>query len=319
MRKLFIYIIIFSFFSCEKEEIAISPHSPGNIQTNQIELGTDYRFQTFYDLGSNSIVSNNLKTEWDLGFESGIDGYHIILNSSIYSSLAYVDNVSFYDTISTSNLTWNWDNPDGNLDSTAFGDYRNKNGFYVYDRGFDLDGNSRGYKKILIDSINDFSYQIIYSNLDNSEPNSFTINKDNSVEFTCFSFDLNNVENIQPPSNEWDLLFTQYTHLYSDTTTPAYLVTGVVLNSEVLVAQDKSFSFEEINYNTINQLNFTSNRDAIGFDWKEYNFDAGFYTVNSNLNYIIKDRQQRYFKLRFTDFYNINGDKGYPSIEIQEL
>tara|TARA_Y100000022_G_scaffold169031_1_gene154395 strand:- start:4098 stop:5057 length:960 start_codon:yes stop_codon:yes gene_type:complete len=319
MRKLFIYIIILSFFSCEKEEIPISPHSPGNIQTNQIELGTDYRFQTFYDLGSNSIVSNNLKTEWDLGFESGIDGYHIILNSSTYSSLAYVDNVSFYDTISTSNLTWNWDNPDGNLDSTAFGDYRNKNGFFVYDRGFDLNGNSRGYKKILIDSINEFLYQIIYSNLDNSEPNSFNINKDNSVEFTCFSFDLNTVENIQPPSNDWDLLFTQYTHLYSDTTTPAYLVTGVVLNSEVLVAEDNSFSFEEINYSTINQLNFTYNKDAIGFDWKEYNFDAGFYTVNSNLNYIIKDRQQRYFKLRFTDFYNSNGDKGCPTFEIQEL
>ena len=308
-----------SFFSCEKEEIPISPHSPGNIQTNQIELGTDYRFQTFYDLGSNSIVSNNLKTEWDLGFESGIDGYHIILNSSTYSSLAYVDNVSFYDTISTSNLTWNWDNPDGNLDSTAFGDYRNKNGFFVYDRGFDLNGNSRGYKKILIDSINEFLYQIIYSNLDNSETNSFNINKDNSVEFTCFSFDLNTVENIQPPSNDWDLLFTQYTHLYSDTTTPAYLVTGVVLNSEVLVAEDNSFSFEEINYSTINQLNFTYNKDAIGFDWKEYNFDAGFYTVNSNLNYIIKDRQQRYFKLRFTDFYNSNGDKGCPTFEIQEL
>ena len=308
-----------SFFSCEKEEIAISPHSPGNIQTNQIELGTDYRFQTFYDLGSNSIVSNNLKTDWDLGFESGIDGYHITLNSSTYSSLAYVDNVSLYDTISISNLNWTWDSPDGNFDSTAFGDYRNKNGFYVYDRGFDLNGNSRGFKKILIDSINDFSYQIIYSNLDNSEPYSFTVNKDNSVEFTCFSFDLNTIKNIQPPSNDWDLLFTQYTHLYSDTTTPAYLVTGVVLNSEVLVAEDNSFSFEEINYSMIDQLNFTSNKDAIGFDWKEYNFDEGFYTVNSNLIYIIKDRQQRYFKLRFIDFYNSNGDKGYPTIEIQEL
>ena len=309
MRKLFIYIIILSFFSCEKEEIAISPHSPGNIQTNQIELGTDYRFQTFYDLGSNSIVSNNLKTEWDLAFESGINGYHIILNSSIYSSLAYVDAVSFYDTISTSNLTWTWDNPNGNLDSSAFGDYRNKNGFYVYDRGFDLSGNSRGYKKILID----------YSNLDNSEPYSFTVNKDNSVEFICFSFDSNSIKNIQPSSNDWDLLFTQYTHLYSDTTTPAYLVTGVVLNSEVIVAEDNSFSFEEINYSMIDQLNFTSNNDAIGFDWKEYNFDAGIYTVNSNLNYIIKDRQQRYFKLRFTDFYNSNGDKGCPTFEIQEL
>ena len=115
------------------------------------------------------------------------------------------------------------------------------------------------------------------------------------------------------------MLFTQYTHLYSDTTTPAYLVTGVILNSEVLVAEDNSFSFEEINYSIIDQLNFTSNKDAIGFDWKEYNFDAGFYTVNSNLNYIIKDRQQRYFKLRFTDFYNSNGDKGCPTFEIQEL
>ena len=86
MRKLFIYIIILSFFSCEKEEIAISPHSQ-KYSDKSIELGTDYRFQTFYDLGSNSIVSNNLKTEWDLGFESGIDGYHIILNSSTYSSL----------------------------------------------------------------------------------------------------------------------------------------------------------------------------------------------------------------------------------------
>ena len=124
---------------------------------------------------------------------------------------------------------------------------------------------------------------------------------------------------IQPPSNYWDLLFTQYTHLYSDTTTPAYLVTGVVLNSEVLVAEDNSFSFEEINYSMIDQLNFTSNKDAIGFDWKEYNFDAGIYTVNSNFNYIIKDRQQRYFKLRFTDFYNSNGDKGCPTFEIQEL
>ena len=66
----------------------------------------------------------------------------------------------------------------------------------------------------------------------------------------------------------------------------------------------------------IDELNFTSNKDAIGFDWKEYNFDAGFYSVKSNLNYIIKDRQQRYFKLRFTDFYNSNEIKD-TQIEIK--
>ena len=130
MRRYLIYLVTFLFFSCEKEEIAILPHSPGNILSKEIELGIDYRNQVFYDLGSNSVVSNNLKTDWDLGFQSSNDGFHIILNSSTYSSLAHVDNSLFFDSISTSNLSWTWDNPSGNFDSTAFGDYREKSGFF---------------------------------------------------------------------------------------------------------------------------------------------------------------------------------------------
>ena len=310
---------MFVFISCEMEEIPVSPHNPGDIQINQIELSNDYRHQVFYDLGSNSIISDNLKTDWDLGFESSNDGYHIILNSSTYGALSYIDNIPFDDIIDPLNLSWSWDNPSGDLDSSAFGDSRSVSGFYVFDRGFDLNGTPRGFKKILIDSITNEFYQISFSNLDNSDYNSFKLYKDPSVNFTCFSFESNQIVDIEPSYNDWDLLFSQYTHLYNDTTTPAYLVTGVCSNLDVLVAKDTSYEFNEINYSMINEFSFNDDRDAIGFDWKEYNFNAGSYTINSNTNYIIMDKQQKYFKLRFIDFYNSDGDKGYPTFEIQEL
>ena len=310
---------MFVFISCEMEEIPVSPHNPGDIQINQIELSNDYRHQVFYDLSSNSIISDNLKTDWDLGFESSNDGYHIILNSSTYGALSYIDNIPFNDIIDPLNLSWSWDNPSGDLDSFAFGDSRSVSGFYVFDRGFDLNGTPRGFKKILIDSITNEFYQISFSNLDNSDYNSFKLYKDPSVNFTCFSFESNQIVDIEPSYNDWDLLFSQYTHLYNDTTTPAYLVTGVCSNLDVIVAKDTSYEFNEINYSMINEFSFNDDRDAIGFDWKEYNFNGGSYTINSNTNYIIIDKQQKYFKLRFIDFYNSDGDKGYPTFEIQEL
>ena len=247
---------MFVFISCEMEEIPVSPHNPGDIQINQIELSNDYRHQVFYDLGSNSIISDNLKTDWDLGFESSSQGYHVILNSSTYSSLSYIENISFNDNIDPTGLIWSWDNPNGDLDSSAFGDSRNVSGFYVFDRGFDLNGTSRGFKKILIDSITNEFYQISFSNLDNSDYNSFKLYKDPSVNFTCFSFESNQIVDIEPSYNDWDLLFSQYTHLYNDTTTPAYLVTGVCSNLDVLVAKDTSYEFNEINYSMINEFSF---------------------------------------------------------------
>ena len=317
--KKYLCLVFIVLISCEKEEIPVSPHNPSDIQINQIELSNDYRYQVFYDLGSNSIISDNLKTDWDLGFESSSQGYHVILNSSTYSALSYIENISFNDNIDPTDLIWSWDNPNGDLDSSAFGDSRNLSGFYVFDRGFDLNGSPRGFKKILIDSITNEFYQISFSNLDNSDYNSFKLYKDPSVNFTCFSFESNQIVDIEPSYNDWDLLFSQYTHLYNDTTTPAYLVTGVCSNLDVLVAKDTSYEFNEINYSMINEFSFNDDRDAIGFDWKEYNFNAGSYTINSNTNYIIMDKQQKYFKLRFIDFYNSDGDKGYPTFEIQEL
>ena len=67
------------------------------------------------------------------------------------------------------------------------------------------------------------------------------------------------------------------------------------------------------------KLNYYGALDAIGYDWKFYNFTSGVYTIRPNLNYIVHGVSGFYFKLRFVGFYNKDGLKGYPVIEYQKL
>jgi len=322
MKKHLIIIVSLFLFSCEKSEIPIEGHSMGQIEMNEISMNSNYSKQLFFDLTNNLVVKENLKTNWDLAFESSEQGWHILLNSSTLSRLSYLNNYTFEDIIDVNGLVWRWDDPRGIDNSTAFLDYPDTNVLYIVDRGFELDGSQRGLKKLKIDSINNSSYFVRYSNLDNSDYHSITINKDPNVNFTYLSFDSNNTIDIEPPKEDWDLLFTQYTHLFQDNIeTPAYLVTGVYSNylNDVQVTKDSINNFEDINSAIITSYTFSNEQNTIGYKWKIYDFDAQIYLVNSQMTYIIKSVSNRYFKLRFLDFYNNEGEKGFPSFEIQEL
>ena len=148
------------------------------------------------------------------------------------------------------------------------------------------------------------------------------INKDYTTNMIRYSFESNMISSLEPNKEDWDLLFTQYTHLFpNNISTPAYLVTGVLLNSsyEAQAAIDTINSFQEISFSNITDYSFSKNQDIIGYNWKEYSFDNQSYTTNSNIHYIIKTHDNRYFKLRFIDFYNSIGEKGHPTFEAKEL
>ena len=320
MKQIKIICIAALLFSCEKSEIPIQPHEMGDILSNQINMQSDYSKQVFYSLNNNIAIKENIKTDWDLGFESSEEGWRIILNTSTYSSVSKIINSNFEASISINNLTWQWENPTGIIEGTAIGDYRNENVIFIINRGYNINGNEAGYKKFMIESINDEYYIIKYANLDNTNSNTIEIQKDNSKNFQYLSFNNNEVINIEPNKEEWDLLFTQYTHLYNDPDLPpSYLVTGVLINylNNVLVSKDSINTFEDINYNNVETYTFSNKQNAIGYDWKTYNGNG--YVINTNLTYIIKDISNRYFKMRFIDFYNSYGEKGHPSFEIQEL
>ena len=320
MKKYFHLIsTILFFFSCEKGEIPVNLDR-SELKITQINLESNYAKQVFYNVKQNSIISSNTKTEWDLGFGNEEGVFNIIINSSVFSQIKKINNLLFEEvTTIPDSIDWSWDDP-SSYSNTAIGNSWNKNITYIIDLGFNNDGNPRGYKKFKVDTFSNNYYIITFSNLNNSELKTIQISKNNNVQYTRFSFSSSTI--ISSPNNDdWDLLFSQYTHLYADSIVPAYLVTGVLINqkSGVEVAIDSVNTFSDIIFSNINNYTFNNNQDIIGYNWKLYDFDNGYYIIKSNISYIIKNTEGRYYKLRFIDFYNDFGVKGYPTIEVQEI
>jgi hypothetical protein len=197
----------------------------------------------------------------------------------------------------------------------------------VIDRGYDELGNLRGLRKIVFQEVTDSSYTFRYAGLDGSNENTFTVIKDPAVNLMCFSFDEGGKQlSLEPPKFDWDLIFTQYTTLlYTDEGDPyPYLLTGVLNNpAGILVAQDTLYDFTAIDLEIASSMVYSTALDEIGYDWKDVVGDVSSgnvsYVIIQGRNYVIRDNQGFYYKLRFISFYNNSGEKGYPTFEYQRL
>jgi hypothetical protein len=318
-KGLLVIVMISFFTSCEKEEVPVPAHDAGGVITNSVAMEVDYRNQIYFDLETNSMVKKNLKTNWDLGFESSEGGSKIILNSAklMYSANTY--QTDFLMITDTAGLTFKWDAASGKLDSTAIDEWSASQYVYVIDRGFNELGIHLGFKKVLFQSVNTIEYQLKFSNLDGTNEINRTVLKDNAYNFSFLSLD-NKIVNVEPKKEAWDISFTQYTHVFAGDPPTPYLVTGVLTNrNKVEVATVFNKQFTDIVLSDVALYSFSTTIDKIGYDWKEYNFTGGSYTVFSDKNYIIKSTEEKYYKLHFIDFYDAKGDKGNPTFEFQEL
>ncbi|MCH2224994.1 MAG: HmuY family protein [Crocinitomicaceae bacterium] len=317
MKKLlYVFIAVSIFSSCIKDEIPVPAHAEGDVTTNEINLGIDYRYQAYYDFGTNSFVKQHLKTDWDIGFETGIDGWRVILNTSKAMSAAANPIANFSTVTDTIGAVWKYDLNSGDLDSTALGDWQNSNSFYIINRGYSYDGVHQGFRKFDIISVDANEYEIHYSNLDGTNETTMIIEKDEAYNFTFLSFESNSAIEIQPEKNTWDLVFGQYAHLFEPTF--PYLVTGVLSSRNgVEIAEVYDKPFDEIKYADVSNYPFSSDIDIIGYDWKTY--AGGTYVTHLEQNYLVKTTEGFYYKIHFIDFYNQFGDKGNPKFEVQQL
>jgi hypothetical protein len=321
--------------ACFKEEEAILPFDRGDRQTATIALGNDYRYQVYFDLNEGVEVSSNHKLDYDLAFESTLQGHRILLNTSTYMRIARAGSINFESVNSAAGLEFRFDPSSGNLDSTAVGNWLNINGndtlfhqnVYVIDRGYDQLGRPLGYKKIMFEHLKKDEYTFRYANLNGSDEWQGTVKKEAAYNFVYYSFDpQRNYRLLEPHREQYTLLFTQYTTLLftNDGTPYPYLVTGVLINRyNTQVAVDKAHTFEEIDMDFVEQLAFSNKLDYIGYDWKDLlgDVESGSvqYQVRSDYNYIIRDFRGFYYKLRFVGFYNQEGERGFPVIEFQRL
>ncbi len=336
MRLIYsIITILFLLTSCFKDDERIPPYDRGDRITATIELTQNYKYQVFFNLDENQVVSVNEKTNWDLAFECSSVGNHILLNTSNFMMSCNTGLTDPTQVFTQSGWNMTYDPSSGNLDSTAVNNWMNisnndtifSRNVYVIDRGYDELGNLLGWKKVVFDSIIGQTYYFRYGNLNSTELTSASINKKLGMNFVYFSFaEPTEAATVEPLSNRYDLVFGQYTTLlYTNEGDPyPYLVTGVLLNRfETLVAFDSIHHFDSITMEQVNELLFTRQNDRIGYNWKDVVGDVESgqvsYIVKPEWNYIIRSQSGFYFKMRFIGFYNNLGEKGFPTFEYQKL
>jgi len=322
----YIWIVPLLLSSCFQEDEMVPSHETGDLTVGVAQMGPYYGRQIYYDLTGNLEVASNPVAAWDLSFESASGGWEIRLNTSMFMYAGNSYDTAFSEPLSPGGLEMVFDASSGNPDSTAIGDWTYETGegtfskkqVYLLDLGSNELGIARGTLKVQF-GISGEDYTVRYG--DPGSDTTVVIQRDPSRRIVHFSFQ-NGVLDLEPPTDTWSLLFTRYTTMLvtDDGEYYPYIVAGVLLNPEkVSAAPDMEKEFGELDLADTLALVLRTDADVIGYSWKEYDFDGGFYTIVPGKQFMIRNRDGYYYKLRFIDFYNDTGEKGFPKFEFVRL
>ncbi len=313
---------------CIPEESPVAPYDRGDAVQSEIAMGSDYRNRVYFDVETATAVRSSPIADWDLGFQCEPDSFGVVLNGAQIMAVADAGAVPFEGVTSYKELTWEYDRPSGEIDSSAIGAWWTKSQegvatlghVYVADRGYSHDAQPLGYAKFMIVAADAGGYTVRVGDLKNANDRTIRIARDPERSLVGLTFDNGGtVVEIEPPKGAWDILFTRYTHIFYAPELIPYSVTGVLLNRYgTAVAVDSVRKFEEITTADIGSYDLTERLDAVGYEWKSYDLQKGIYVIHSP-TYILRDAGGFYYKFRFLDFYNSAGDKGYPLMESQKL
>lgn len=320
--------------SCFKDDERVEPHPRGNVIEATLAMTQNYQYQIFYDLSAAKETGKQLKTSHDLLFDNAANGWRVRLNTSLFMKVAHTASTDFRAINDTTGARWLFDKSDGNPDSNAIGvwldtlSFTSRHEVMLLDRGLDLVGRSRGIYKLVIDSVDGQGYTLRFGKLTDTTAKQVRLTKNPPAAFAGLLLDADgNPVDAEPPADDWDLLFTQYTTLLFTDLGEAYpyLVTGVLINQQrIEVAVDSITSFAGIDLGYASTLTYSAQSDIIGYDWKQVQGDVTSgnvtYTIRPNLTYLIREKEGYIYKLRFTAFYSSEtGEKGYPRVEFQRL
>ena len=292
-------------------------------------MTSTYRDMFFFSLQTGQVVKQVDPAVYDLMLDNSADGLNIWLNGSKLMMVRRMNTtdfskVSFTDTLAADG--WLLDKPSYQSDSNAIGNWwkteggiTSRNEVYLIKLGKDINGNPLGYRKIQVLDYAFNTYKIKFANPDGSDEHTSIIAKDNLHAYRYFSFnDGGKTVDVEPPKDTWDLVFTRYSFVFYDPYYLPYSVVGALSNpSNVECYVDSTASFETTQLTDLKTEKFSAARDVIGYDWKFYDFTE--YRALPYKIYFIRTKDQRFYKLRFLDFYNENFERGFPTFEFEEL
>ena len=317
----FLAFISTTCIGCLKDEEPVKPVKSGSVITRTIEMTPQYRYQVFYNLENDSLISRNLKWDWDLAFDASAEGSVVHINGAKYMFSSKLPTEDFLNVRDTQGfyLKRRWEAVNTS-DTVTLGSVQKNHNVFWLDRGVDENGDQIPYIKIQFESVDNQKYRFKVSRLSNLNAfEVYEVAKDPSVNFVHFSLTTNKIVKVEPPKETWDIEFTQYMFTFFDPYTP-YIVTGVLLNpNQTTAAVDSTTGFDKIDRVFAQNMKLTAQPDAIGYTWKGFSLNTQAYNINSHYTYIIKDSKGLLFKLRFIGFFDAAGRRGYPKFEYQKL
>jgi hypothetical protein len=334
VNKYWIGILLISMclLACEKEEpLYTAPDVPLGTQSATFAMGENYENQIWFEFSTQKTVSNPFGL-WDIGFSLN-EKNNIIINCGKHSAytVTWMENTSFRDIIQidANKHVWTFDNPNGHPDSLSFtGWYENnqqgkieaKDRLYIINRGADSLG-AKKFIKLKLLSREGGSYHFQWGLISDTIPRHdvfINVKNDYNYVYYCFTTE-KEVFNEPLPRDNWDMVFTTYKQTVTEETlgtTMPYILRGVLSNpNKVKVLElNNVIDFNQIDLKYAKNLVLSQFLNIIGYDWKTWSLTANKYTVNQKKIFIILDSKGNYFKMRFVDFYNDKGEKGYPKI-----
>jgi hypothetical protein len=307
---------------CLKEELPVPAHPRGDAVVCVAHVGPDYANQLWFDLGSHSVVAQNSKMDWDLAFECGTEGWQVRLNQArlMRAHRTGQDAIDLPTDTTGYGNTWKVDLPNGRPDSLAFGDWRQGQPVFAVDLGYDVIGLPIGLRKLQLLAVTEQAYQFRMASITGGDVQDFTVQKDPARAYVHFSFTTGTPVTIAPPLGSYDLVFTQYTEqFHAPDPYLAYLVTGTLNGFSGARVAEITGDFDAVTLADTLAHPFSTDEDAVGYDWKDYSFDTGTYLVHADKVYIVQDSEGYFFKLHFTDYYDDQGQRGSPTFEVVPL
>ena len=294
--------LFFSIFSFLLVQSTFSQETTVNLS-----LDASYASQVYYKLNTKtqtSVAANS----WDLAFFRASNFDHgIRVNDGIGIEVFEATNqATAWDTIDITNeAAWSkLYNSDTDRINGAFmqgsatygwGEYNTTTHHITGTIIYVLKYTDGSYKKFICE---DFygGYTIKYASWDGSdwsEDKSAVISNSNNSNTTYNYFSLQNDNEVivEPAATDWDFVFTKY---FTDVSTSKYNVTGVLSSDNITVATATG--------DATNSLSYSEEINTIGYNWKSLNFTTLTYEVDSNLKFYVKDKDEKIYKLYFTEF-----------------
>ncbi|MDZ4668975.1 MAG: HmuY family protein [bacterium] len=324
-----VFFVILALCSCEKEDTAVilPPRPNALISLLQVGLGENYEDQVYVNfLDSNyekARVKNNI---WDLAFDCKMGSNRVMINGGKGVLLSILGKRDFKSNIKLSDLKWRWDEASGG-DSIVLKNWFNEglvqtnDSVYLIDRGIGSIGGR--FYQFKLNKTFDGHYKIIVADLYGKILKVDEVRRAPAKNQVYYDFGSVSCLNFEPNNDNWQFCFLKCRWIYYEFNPPLlYTVTGVHINPKtVSLAIDSSLNFESIKLGEVFGLTYKEQRDAIGFEWKLYDFNQGRYTTRKYVNYIFRTKGPHpvYYKLRFTDYYNKQGVKGSPRFEVSVI